>query len=447
MERFDGRAWQDNSDLPDNLTLQEALARAMPAFISSEYSRTNPDSARMDASMTIDRSGDFSNITYLPYYSMPNSDINTLRQNGYFNTAGHDTYTVDFFHTDIGIAELSAKLDPNKADPYLPVYREVMRVDPVYTQVDASTAKTLREIAIAHGIDPSADRAEIADEVAQYISSAARYTLSPAVIPDEADFAVYFLQNSREGYCIHFATAATLMLRSLGIPARFTSGFIVTVPDGKTGELIGVTDRQAHAWVEVYYDGLGWLPLEVTPSSPASGIPSRAPHLPPGETAAPVSPPDDTSVEPYPPSSPQNGSSPSPSPSPSPSLSPGQAAQNPPVREKRAGAALFIICAAALIAFIAIRRAVTVRLRAKRLAQADTNAAIIYAWRYILRLDRKNQPPEGSEALALRARFSQHSMSEDERSEMLSYASKLADGIFHKYYLPGRLWLKWIRNL
>lgn len=68
---------------------------------------------------------------------------------------------------------------------------------------------------------------------------------------------------------MHFASAAVLMFRYYGIPARYVEGYLITPEDAKAmtaGEAYAVDDTHAHAWAEYYQDGVGWLPFEVTPS-------------------------------------------------------------------------------------------------------------------------------------------------------------------------------------
>ena len=61
---------------------------------------------------------------------------------------------------------------------------------------------------------------------------------------------------------MHFASAGTLLLRALGVPARYVSGYIADVTAGET---VDVPDQNAHAWVEIYLRGYGWYPVEMTP--------------------------------------------------------------------------------------------------------------------------------------------------------------------------------------
>jgi transglutaminase-like putative cysteine protease len=90
-----------------------------------------------------------------------------------------------------------------------------------------------------------------------------RYTDHPAIF-SEAPL-VGFVAETRAGYCQHFAGAMALMLRYLGIPARVAVGFSSGRYDGKKHRWL-VTDHDAHAWVEAWFKGYGWLPFDPTPS-------------------------------------------------------------------------------------------------------------------------------------------------------------------------------------
>ena len=72
----------------------------------------------------------------------------------------------------------------------------------------------------------------------------------------------HFVAEGKRGYCQHFAGAMALMLRMLGIPARVAAGF--TSGKYEDGGWT-VTDHNAHAWVEVWFPGFGWLPFDPTP--------------------------------------------------------------------------------------------------------------------------------------------------------------------------------------
>jgi transglutaminase-like putative cysteine protease len=75
---------------------------------------------------------------------------------------------------------------------------------------------------------------------------------------------VDFALNTKRGYCQHFAGAMALMLRYVGVPARVAEGFTSGKYDPDSGTWT-VTDHDAHAWVEVWFRGFGWLPFDPTP--------------------------------------------------------------------------------------------------------------------------------------------------------------------------------------
>lgn len=92
------------------------------------------------------------------------------------------------------------------------------------------------------------------------------YNVSPGAIPANVNngskFLDYFMLESKTGYCVHYATALTLLAREMGHPARFVQGYYIK-RNNKGQDL--VTERKAHAWCEVYFDYFGWVAFEATP--------------------------------------------------------------------------------------------------------------------------------------------------------------------------------------
>ncbi len=74
----------------------------------------------------------------------------------------------------------------------------------------------------------------------------------------------YFLFTRRAGHCEYFATAMTIMLRSIGVPARYVTGFLPGEYNDVGGDYI-IRGSDAHAWVEVYFSGYGWMTFDPTP--------------------------------------------------------------------------------------------------------------------------------------------------------------------------------------
>jgi len=78
-----------------------------------------------------------------------------------------------------------------------------------------------------------------------------------------------FLFERKTGYCEHYATAMVVMLRSIGIPARLVTGFLATEWN-EFGGYYTVRQRDAHAWVEVYFPRSGWITFDPTPPAATS---------------------------------------------------------------------------------------------------------------------------------------------------------------------------------
>jgi hypothetical protein len=81
---------------------------------------------------------------------------------------------------------------------------------------------------------------------------------------------VDFLLRTHTGYCQHFAGAAALLLRMAGVPARVVAGFATGVPHG--AGRFDVRDLDAHDWIEVYFQGYGWVPFNPTPGAAAADV-------------------------------------------------------------------------------------------------------------------------------------------------------------------------------
>ena len=96
-----------------------------------------------------------------------------------------------------------------------------------------------------------------------YLSENYYYTLLPGKVPEERDFVDYFLFDSQEGYCAYFATAMAILTRCLDIPSRYVEGY--RLPSETIEEyLYEVRNTEAHAWVEVFFEGIGWVTFEPT---------------------------------------------------------------------------------------------------------------------------------------------------------------------------------------
>lgn len=101
--------------------------------------------------------------------------------------------------------------------------------------------------------------------IESYLKENFFYSLKPGIAPDGNQLE-HFLFESRKGYCSYFAFAMTEMVRAVGIPARVAVGFFVD-PNLEVLNFYSIRADMAHAWVEVYFDGIGWVDFDPTSST------------------------------------------------------------------------------------------------------------------------------------------------------------------------------------
>lgn len=113
------------------------------------------------------------------------------------------------------------------------------------------------------------EAADIGDYIRAYLNTNYQYNASAPQPPEGADPIRYFLTESKQGYSVQFASAAVVMFRMFGLPARYVVGYaapqslFTQQEDGSWHAIL--QDDNAHAWAEVYISGQGWTPMEMTP--------------------------------------------------------------------------------------------------------------------------------------------------------------------------------------
>ncbi|MBR5347904.1 MAG: transglutaminase domain-containing protein [Lachnospiraceae bacterium] len=164
---------------------------------------------------------------------------------------------------------------------YLKRMRTISEVDPNQPKLYLA----LKSICEEQGFHGSVlDRVEQLQE----FFSGYTYTLNPGNLPRNEDFILYFLTKNKHGFCQHFASSAVMLLRSMNIPARYVEGYMFSFSDVSSNSEIQndidastmhegpsqfndapvvkvpVSDASGHAWVEIWFPELGWVPFEFT---------------------------------------------------------------------------------------------------------------------------------------------------------------------------------------
>ena len=179
------------------------------------------------------------------------------------------------------------RTDENETVIILADYMDGMAFTEMDLYVSPENEEAIKEI--VSQIEWGSSDEEKVYQLREYFQNNIPYTVRPGKTPKNEDFVNYFLMDNKKGYCAHYATAATLIFRYLGIPARYVEGYMISYNQILEGELVegaeysdyydgyselgetalvevNVTDADAHAWVEIYITGKGWCPVDVTPA-------------------------------------------------------------------------------------------------------------------------------------------------------------------------------------
>jgi transglutaminase-like putative cysteine protease len=149
-----------------------------------------------------------------------------------------------------------------------------------YLDLPADFPQNVTDLAeqITRGEDSSWGKA---DAIARFLNTDGGFVYNDQVARSHSiDTLEEFLFDRREGYCEQFASAFAAMARSIGLPTRIAVGYSYGTPQNGVWH---VRNKDAHAWPEVYFSGLGWVPLEPTPGRGANapggtGDPTQRPQ-------------------------------------------------------------------------------------------------------------------------------------------------------------------------
>ncbi|GGX95857.1 transglutaminase family protein [Streptomyces hiroshimensis] len=274
LDRFDGASWQTTerplTELPAVLPTPAGLAPGV---------RTT----RIDTTVTAS-AGYAQNYLPLPY---PAEEVRTegrwrYEPEGRILTGerGQTTRGVRYQVASLQVEPTAAQLASAPAPP-----EQVLRA---YTQVPRSlppvVAQTARKVTAG-----SANAYQQAVMLQDWFSVGGGFQYDTQVASGTGADAVARFLEAKRGFCIHFSFSMAAMARTLGIPARVAVGFMPGTPtaDGS----VSVGSKDAHAWPELYFEGIGWTRFEPTPgrgTTPEYAVAEQAPGAGPGAAPAPA---------------------------------------------------------------------------------------------------------------------------------------------------------------
>lgn len=220
---------------------------------------------------------DFSKLCTMNVHSLNSSP--TIYLPYYNETKIYDSYTAgnQYYYTAFFYEQKDMNIDWGKYydDSYIQACKNISETyeEKIKQKYLTYPKELLPRLSKLCSETPLNDLNEITTFILYTLSKNTTYTTTPGKAPSNQDIIEYFLFDNGKGYCVHYATTAVMMYRMYGIPARYATGYSVSpydfneAEDGNKIYTVNLTDKSAHAWVEIYLDGYGWTPVEVTPSA------------------------------------------------------------------------------------------------------------------------------------------------------------------------------------
>ncbi len=246
-----------------------------PATQYSTYVQTDPEQQLTVNRVRVENTGADRSYLYLPYSAAaPEHGGRPLRDARYQSRGILGCRTYSF-------VEYSGTLPAELLQPGQWLWSPVTEEENRYTRAEA----VYREFVYEHYLDmdpalepvihqlfweqakldaPSAY--EATDRIRSVLQECAAYLMLPEAVPEDREPISWFLLESHQGNSALFASAAVAAYRSCGIPARYAEGYLLREQQlSASGGQVQLTDQDGHAWAEIYLDGLGWVPVDVTP--------------------------------------------------------------------------------------------------------------------------------------------------------------------------------------
>ena len=365
-------------------------------------------------------------VVYIPSYPSRNYALN----DGHLDNTGEETAftwsvsqpsVLPDFHSSLGIDAAILK-------PYLQLPQSTTAWAEDYA------LQVLKKGGLSDWDLSAASNSQIARIIVDHVGNSARYSLNTSRMDNGYDdFARWFLEESDTGYCVHFATAATVLLRAAGVPARYVTGYAVNCEAGQT---VTVESDRAHAWVE-YFDASSntWVIAEPTPPDLSEDEEETQTHTAPPPTTEPATEEDETTAPTRP-------------------TEPGatRPTDGEPADTSREGFTAWkllrwFLLAAVLWFAVVFQRLLRIFLRRRRLA-GGANRRALGLWQDVERLSAVlgQEPPAQLLTLAEKAKFSQHKLNKEELRQFTAWLKEARQELKQRP-LPHRLWMQYILAL
>lgn len=228
------------------------------------------------AKISVDASGANRRYAYAPYTLRSLSGVDAMLTGSTITCSGlmpSKTYAVIVDDVPAASAITDSTWLASSKNAYAKserVYASFVREH--YLDIDDDERGAVKEYLFASDswdANANVSEAAVVSRVRTMLSALASDTDNPPTYAEAGTFTKWFLGTAHEGNSAYFATVATLAFRSQGIPARYVEGYRASderiARAYHSGSTLYLTAADAHAWTEVYLDGQGWTPVEITP--------------------------------------------------------------------------------------------------------------------------------------------------------------------------------------
>ncbi len=259
---------------------QEGISPMTQYSVYNELSEMKEENEREYNTIKVENSGAYRKFVYLPYsvvsWSGGSSEAKKdwqIQSNGIFGAREYEFKNVFDAPNADGIMT-----EPWIQSPETEEQKEYSGVESVYhhfaqdkyMDIDDELKTLICKMFFPENDIQNMDFNEITTRIRTVLRRETQYNEFPPAMEKGKDFIEWFLTEAKSGNAVHYASAAVMAYRAAGYPARYVEGYHCM--EGKThisnenGEATAVlTNKNAHAWTEVYVSGVGWVPVEVVP--------------------------------------------------------------------------------------------------------------------------------------------------------------------------------------
>lgn len=263
---------ENTSGMLDWLEEQQFSSVSQYMTYEENMQEMNPETSEY----TVEITGAYRKYAYAPYEIsvMADSSIQPVydwqfREKGLFGTNQYSYRSGDAEITGELLVERNP--DTEKSSQYMEaekIYRTFVYDN--YVTIDNDLKAELEEMFFSGSEWENSNVNQITTQIRIVLQELAQYSDTPFAYEGNEDFVMWFLTKAKQGNAAYFATAATMAYRAAGIPARYVEGYYLPASDADvlnegSETSVSLTEDNAHAWVEIYRDGVGWLPVEVVP--------------------------------------------------------------------------------------------------------------------------------------------------------------------------------------